>query len=121
MGCEAAKTETFNLTYGDARSILDLVEMIRAGFPDAVVEFEERDKLQPFRGTLSIEKARRVFGYNPTYPIEKGVAEYIAWYRNYHHDVRTAPVQRTPRLAIVSPRKPVELAPKTFGGSELFW
>ena len=44
---------------------------------------KERDKLVPKRGTLSIQKAKQLLGYNPTYPIEVGYQEYINWYKNF--------------------------------------
>ena len=77
-----ARGEVFNLTYGKARSIRELVEIVKAQFPDAQVESVERDRLMPFRGTLSIDKARRLLGFNPQYPIERGFPLYIDWYRS---------------------------------------
>ena len=78
-----AKNEIFNLTNGAARSIKELVGVIRQHFPDVQVENVERDKLMPFRGTLSVEKARKLFGYNPKNPIEVGFPKYIEWYRQF--------------------------------------
>ncbi len=43
---------------------------------------EDRDRLMPKRGTLSIEKARKLLGYESRYPLEKGFVEYIAWYKS---------------------------------------
>jgi nucleoside-diphosphate-sugar epimerase len=40
----------------------------------------------PERGTLGIEKARRLLGYVPEVPIEVGVPRYIEWYERL--DVR---------------------------------
>src|SRR6185295_489822 len=65
----AARNEIFNLTYGAARSIKDLVSVIKSEFPDAKVDYVERDKLMPFRGTLNVDKARRLLGYAPANPI----------------------------------------------------
>jgi len=36
----------------------------------------------PLRGTLNIGRARRLRGFNPQYPLERGFSEYIAWYRS---------------------------------------
>jgi nucleoside-diphosphate-sugar epimerase len=77
----AARNEIFNLTYGAARSIRDLVEVIKADFPDAKVDYVERDKLMPFRGTLNVDKARRLLGYAPANPIDVGFRKYVEWYR----------------------------------------
>jgi nucleoside-diphosphate-sugar epimerase len=76
----AAKNETFNLTYGSSRPIKDLVAITRRYFPNVEVERIERDKLTPFRGTLSVEKAKRMLGYAPKYPVEVGFPQYIEWY-----------------------------------------
>ena len=79
----AAKNEIFNLTHGDARSIADLVGVIRKQFPDVKVENVQRDKLMPFRGTLSVDKARRLLDYAPANSIEVGFPKYIDWYREF--------------------------------------
>jgi nucleoside-diphosphate-sugar epimerase len=76
-----ARDEIFNMTYGSARSIQDLVRIVRRHFPGAGVESVPRDDLRPFRGTLSVEKARRRLGYAPSVPIEEGFRRYIEWYR----------------------------------------
>lgn len=80
----AARNETFNLTNGDARSINDLLEITRKHFPEVKVETVERDKLMPQRGTLSVDKARRLLGYAPKNPLEVGMPKYIEWYRTMH-------------------------------------
>jgi nucleoside-diphosphate-sugar epimerase len=77
-----AKGEVFNLTYGQARSIRELVEIVKAQFPLVQAETVERDRLMPFRGTLSVDKARRLLGFEPRYPIERGFPLYIDWYRS---------------------------------------
>jgi nucleoside-diphosphate-sugar epimerase len=76
-----SRNQTFNLTYGSARSIGDMVEIVREEFPDLVVEDMPRDKLMPTRGTLSVERARALIGYEPEFPIDEGMREYIDWYR----------------------------------------
>jgi nucleoside-diphosphate-sugar epimerase len=83
MSHPAAKNETFNLTNGNARSIAELVAVIREHFPNVQVEHVERDNLMPFRGTLGVDKARSLIGYAPANPIEVGFAKYIDWYRKF--------------------------------------
>jgi len=78
---ENSRNETFNLTYGGARSIAQMAEIIAAHFPDVGVKYEDRDVLMPERGTLSVEKAKRLIGYDPEWPLEKGFVEYIEWYK----------------------------------------
>jgi nucleoside-diphosphate-sugar epimerase len=79
-----AQNQIFNLTYGDSRSIEDLVNVVREYFPEVDAEYIERDNLRPFRGTLSIEKAKRLVGYSPKNPIEVGLPKYVQWYRELY-------------------------------------
>lgn len=76
-----AHNQIFNLTYGQSRSITDLLAVVKQFFPEARVEHVERDALMPFRGALSVQKARDLLGYAPKFPIEIGMARYIEWYR----------------------------------------
>jgi nucleoside-diphosphate-sugar epimerase len=77
----AARNEVFNITYGQARSIHEVVTLLREHFPALRVESVERDQLMPFRGTLKIDKALKRLGYAPTHPIEVGLPSYVRWYR----------------------------------------
>lgn len=80
IGNEKAYNETFNITYGKGRSIHEVLDIIRKYFwVTAVVK--ERDGDFPIRGTLCVDKARRVLGYDPQFPIEIGVPKYLNWYR----------------------------------------
>lgn len=77
-----SRNQTFNMTYGQSRSVNDLVHVIEKYFPDVPTQYVERDKLMPFRGTLSVKRARELIGYNPKNPIERGFPKYIEWYRD---------------------------------------
>ena len=72
-----AANETFNITRGNARSIKEYAEVVKKHFPDVKLEDRPPDAARPERGTLSIEKARKLLGYNPKVDIEQGVAEYV--------------------------------------------
>lgn len=78
---ERAINEIFNLTYGASRSIADLVDILRPHFPDVEIERRSRDKLMPSRGTLSVEKATSLIGYEPSWPLERGLVQYVEWYK----------------------------------------
>lgn len=78
---ENARNQVFNLTYGRSRSIAELADIVAEHFPGLRVEYQAKDQLTPDRGTLSVGKARRMIGYNPQYPLERGIAEYVAWYK----------------------------------------
>jgi nucleoside-diphosphate-sugar epimerase len=76
-----SRGEVFNLTYGNARSLNDLAGMVLGYFPGLQLTYNPRDALMPERGTLSIDKARRLLGYDPQFPVEKGFLQYIQWYK----------------------------------------
>ena len=76
-----AINQVFNLTYGQSRSIHDLVDIVQTSFPEVAVEYVERDKLMPLRGTLSVKKAKDLLGYAPQNPVEVGFPKYIEWYK----------------------------------------
>ena len=78
-----AINEVFNLTYGNAKTINNLRDILIDYFPKAKITYEKRDKLMPKRGTLSINKAKNLLGYSPTFPIEKAYPEYIKWYKEF--------------------------------------
>jgi nucleoside-diphosphate-sugar epimerase len=54
---------------------------VQGHFPGTEIDRVERDRLMPVRGTLSVEKARRLLGYEPAHPLELGIEKYVAWYR----------------------------------------
>lgn len=75
----AAAGETFNMTYGQARRLIDLVDVIRNFHPALALGSDTLDDHdRPTRGTLSIAKARRLLGYAPRYPLEAGIPAYLA-------------------------------------------
>lgn len=75
-----ARNQIFNLTYGNGRSINEMAAIVREKFPEIRIHHDRRDRLMPERGTLSIEKARTMLGYEPQYPLEVGFVRYIEWY-----------------------------------------
>jgi nucleoside-diphosphate-sugar epimerase len=80
---EKVLNETFNLTYGEARTIGDMVEILRDYFEGIQINYQLKDNLTPDRGTLSIDKARDLLGYKPQNPIDIGYPKYIQWYRTF--------------------------------------
>ena len=78
-----SKNEIFNLTFGEARSINDLANIVLESFPKIKIKKNTRDSLMPERGTLDISKAKKLLGYNPRFPIEKGFTNYISWYKSF--------------------------------------
>ena len=78
-----SKNEIFNLTFGQARSINDLLDILKESFPSITIKKISRDKLMPKRGTLSIEKAKSIINYRPNWSIDKAYPEYIKWYLDF--------------------------------------
>ncbi len=77
-----SRSETFNLTYGQSRSIAELVEVLKAEFPGISVDFRPKNRLMPDRGTLCVDKARALLDYDPQWPIERGIAQYMKSYQS---------------------------------------
>lgn len=75
--------QTFNLTAGRARSLNDIIAILRKDYPAIKVEYVAKDAQRPERGTLSVDKARRLLGYEPRYDLEKGMKAYLDWYRTF--------------------------------------
>ncbi len=85
---EKSKNEIFNLTFGRSRSILEMINILKGEFPKLQVKSEPRDNLMPERGTLSIEKAKRLLGYQPKLELETGYLDYIKWYKKIYAEYK---------------------------------
>jgi nucleoside-diphosphate-sugar epimerase len=73
-------SDTFNLTYGNARSIADLAAIVKEVVPGAILEERPRAMDKPVRGTLLMDKARDRLGFNPRFSLERGYKQYCEWY-----------------------------------------
>ncbi len=71
---------TFNLTFGNSRSIAELTAIVKELVPQAIVEERPRANDKPIRGTLSTERAERLLGYKSQWPLEVGYRRYCEWY-----------------------------------------
>lgn len=78
-----AINETFNITFGNARKINELIEILKTKFKNINISYKDRDKLMPKRGTLKNDKSKDLLGFNPSYPIEIGYNKYIDWYKSF--------------------------------------
>jgi len=81
LALQSAKAagQIFNLTFGCARTIKEVAEVIRSHFPAVAVACCDAQSTKPRRGTLCIDKARQLLGYCPEYSLEQGVSSYIPW------------------------------------------
>jgi nucleoside-diphosphate-sugar epimerase len=67
----------FNITRGEGCSLLDVVRILQRWVPDLAIRCEPADGLAPRRGSLSIDRAREVMGYQPRYRLEQGLARCV--------------------------------------------
>ena len=74
------ESDTFNLTYGSARSISELASIVKKIIPNAILETSPKALDKPIRGTLRMDKARERLGFYPKWPIEDGYKKYCEWY-----------------------------------------
>ena len=80
---DEAKNKTFNLTYGQGRTLRELSEILKKEFPNVKINYRPRDKFMPERGSLDITHAKNILNYKPSYPIEIGYLKYISWYKDF--------------------------------------
>lgn len=78
---EKSYGQVFNLTRGKAQKLIDAAKIVQNKFPDIALFFEERDSLNPERGSLDISKARSLLGYKPVHDLTEGLDSYISWYQ----------------------------------------
>jgi len=74
----SAGGETFNITYGQGRRLSELAQVLKQYAPNLKLSGEEIDDHdRPRRGGLSTDKARRLLGYEPRWPLERGIPAYL--------------------------------------------
>ena len=78
-----AINQTFNLTYGESRTIGEMADIIKENFINVNINYIPKDSLTPNRGTLSVDKAKDLLGYNPTNSLDIGYPKYISWYKDF--------------------------------------
>ena len=79
-----ALNQTFNITAGHSRSLKELAEIVSKLMPGTKIEYKEvpEDEKRPERGTLSIEKAKKLLGYKPKYSLEEGMKKYVKFVKS---------------------------------------
>ncbi len=68
-----SENQTFNMTRGSARTIYDAAQIATAIAGGGEIKMNNPDNSYPSRGTLDINKAKSLLGYNPTVDIEIGL------------------------------------------------
>lgn len=80
-------SQIFNITHGKAHTLLDYVLCLKKHFPGLTHQVTERDAFRPKRGTLSIDKARKLIGYDPRYTLQTGIDEYVEFIRTHNKTI----------------------------------
>jgi UDP-glucose 4-epimerase len=81
--------EAFNITYGRGYTLREFAEILKTHFEDLEINIvKDEDVFRPKRGALSIEKARKLVGYDPQVSLEEGIKRYLEAYKGldvYNH------------------------------------
>jgi nucleoside-diphosphate-sugar epimerase len=75
------KNKTYNITKSHSHSLLDAAKLAVAIAGKGSIECRDRDTDFPSRGALSIDAARRDFGFNPKIEVEEGFQRYYNWFK----------------------------------------
>ena len=84
-GCVLAGTkkkginQTFNITYGKGQTLYSYVMNLKKFFPNLKFKIKPKDITKPSRGTLSINKARKLLNFNPKYNLRVGIKKYVEY------------------------------------------
>ena len=78
--------QIFNLTYGEGREINEMIDVLKESFPKMKLKKVDRDNLMPYRGTLSMNKAKSLLNLKPQWKLEKGYKKYIEWYIKFYSE-----------------------------------
>jgi nucleoside-diphosphate-sugar epimerase len=84
--------QEFNLTFGQGRSLIEAINILRDLFPDLCLQVTERpgeETFRPKRGALDISKAKQLAGYQPRYSLEAGLRKYVDFVRTYNRSLAT--------------------------------
>ena len=84
-GCVLAGTkkkginQIFNITYGKAQTLYSFVVNLKRMFPNLKFKIKQRDITKPSRGTLSINKAKKLLNFRPKYSLKIGIKKYVKY------------------------------------------
>ena len=73
--------QIFNITNGKARSLLEYAKILKKYFPNLKYKIVERDHKRPKRGTLNINKAKKLLKFKPKFDLEKGTEIYVKYFK----------------------------------------
>lgn len=85
LGHNKFNEETYNITYGQARSLGEVALLIKhITKSKSEIFYYSEETNEPVRGSMDISKARNDFNYKPQYDIIKGITEYTRWMQTYY-------------------------------------
>ena len=65
-----------------------MAEILKDHFNGININYLPKDSLTPDRGTLNVDKARDLFGYQPENSIDVGYPKYIQWYKEFRDSMQ---------------------------------
>ena len=74
--------QTFNITNGAGRKLIDVVKILKQDFKNIKFQIQERDSFRPKRGGLSISKAKKLLNYKPKNNLEIGIKKTLKFYKD---------------------------------------
>ena len=91
---DEAQGEVYNVAVGDRTSLLELFGLIRDGLARHQVHYPREPMMAPFRAgdvrdsQASIDKARRLLGYEATHDVSAGLKDSLPWYLGFFGGAR---------------------------------
>ena len=82
LGLSGGRNRTFNITYGNARSIADLAAIIKSVIPEVILKQAPAAPEKPKRGTLTTDRARQHLDFVASRNLDTYYAEYCEWYKS---------------------------------------
>lgn len=79
---DAAANETYNITYGEGRTVAELADVISNYVDGVKTEVKPVGDFRPKRGALDNSKAREELGFEPEFSLEEGMKQYIEFVRS---------------------------------------
>ncbi len=81
---QTEKFELVNVGYGKSISIANLVQLIiDRSKKNLKIEYDHLKPSVNFKLVLNIDRAKRIFGWEPQVPLEEGIERSLAWYRKH--------------------------------------
>lgn len=77
-----AINETFNITRGQTRTLLEAAELVKSYVPNTKIDILGKNELFPQRGAFDVSKAKHLLGYEPRVDLPEGIEIY------YNHMIK---------------------------------